>query len=215
MALLRTRDDGTFQVSAIELTMDLSNLDTLEHRLEFTRENRRKSLVKNEDARIARQLAIEDAVLKRANRIASEKVEEQIPADPVRNQVYAEIPYQTLYRKAPKEVEKILDQEIVRREKERVKEAFRSIEKAKFNSAKEAIGNGPANQPAAEAGAGEGNHRERISLEALNIDRPARRPAQGQNQHAPQNQNAPQNQQNQHAEDQNDVPARKRRNSFS
>ena len=209
MALLRTRDDGTFQVSAIELTMDLSNLDTLEHRLEFTRENRRKSLVKNEDARIARQLAIEDAVLKRANRIASEKVEEQIPADPVRNQVYAEIPYQTLYRKAPKEVEKILDQEIVRREKERVKEAFRSIEKAKFNSAKEAIGNGPANQPAAEAGAGEGNHRERISLEALNIDRPARRPAQIQNQHAPQNQ------QNQHAEDQNDVPARKRRNSIS
>ena len=187
MAVLRTRSDGTFQVSATELTMDLSNFDVRKEFMKSTRENRRISLIKDEEARIARQLAIEDAVLKRADRIAHGKVEERVWADQVRRQVCPEIPYKTLFKKGPMEREKILDQEIVRREKEHLKEALRPYtDKIAFASARKAIGNAPANQPAA-ADADAGRQRERISLVDLIDDAPARRPLLNQKLHAPQN----------------------------
>lgn len=216
VAVLRTRADGTFQVSASELTMDLSALNGQTSWPKSTREDRRKSLVKDEDARIARQLAIEDKVLKEANRIGKERVEERIADDPVRNQVFASMHYRLFYWKDSKEREKILDQEIARREKERL---HALTEKAQFDAAKKAIGEKPAGQAGPAAGAGAnaaadaGRQRERISLEALNVDAPARRPAG--NQHV-QNQQAPDQQvPDQHVpQHRNEAPARGRSHSF-
>ncbi|MCR5370769.1 MAG: hypothetical protein K6E83_08690, partial [Clostridium sp.] len=174
MLFLRTDSTGHFKATATEVTMDLSRLNGMEHPWESSRETRRKGLIKDEDARIERQNAIEQAILARANAAADRKTEELIAADQVRSEVFREIPYRELYNKTPKEVEERLDREVRAREAARLKNVFREREKAIFDRAREAI---KKEEQAPDAPAENGRRRSRISLEALAPELSKKKPA--------------------------------------
>lgn len=220
MVMLRTDSYGHFKADAFELTMDLSRLDGRQGWgwVKSSREERRQSLVKDEDARLERQKAIEEAMVKRAEAHANQKVEELIAQDPVRAEVFRTIPYQELYRKQPQEVEKILDARIDSREKARL-ETF--VKKKAFQQIKNAIDGEPAPAPNIQAPAENGQapagniqapaengqapvenrrgERKRVPMsmeglnEGLNVDMPRNRrrpqaPANHQGNRPPQNQ---------------------------
>ena len=213
---LRTRDDGTFQAEATELTADLSALNEYKRWGESTREERRKSLMKDEDARLARQKAIETSVLENANRVAAARVDELRRTDPVRARVYATIPYFELFKKTDPQREKRLDWEIEMLEKSRIQDLVESKKQQQFAAARAEF----AQAPAMQAPEANGLRKERISLDALNLDPPKRRAGQNppqQNQHQqnqvprrvsqnPNLQRVPQNQQPQNPQHQQPQP---------
>ncbi len=169
---LRTDEDGHFRALATEMTLDLSPLDGKEHVWESTRENRRKSLLKDEDTRLERQSKIEQEVEAAAEAQAGRKVEELIQNDPVRNEVFRTIPYRELYNKSPKEVEDRLDREVDARERARLEEAVRrkseEIRKTSFDSARRALEEGAPQ----DANPRNVRRREPVTLEALNLEKP-------------------------------------------
>ena len=183
---LRTRDDGTFQAEATELTADLSALNEYKRWGESTREERRKSLMKDEDARLARQKAIETSVLENANRVAAARVDELRRTDPVRARVYATIPYSELFKKTDPQREKRLDWEIEMLEKSRIQDLVESKKQQRRQQQFAAARAEFAQAPAVQAQEQNGLRKERISLDALNLDPPKRRAGQNppqQNQH--------------------------------
>ncbi len=240
MVMVRTQSDGTFKVAATEVTMNLSAMNGNQHFGEYSRETRRKSLIKNEDTRLERQRTIEQTVLQKVNRTADRKVEKLMPQDPVRSEVFRTIPYRDIYGKNPKDIEKQLDQEIDRREKERLRLAVRAkeneIEKKQFDDMKKNIEGNREAAPAPVQARDDGDRiRERISLAALDLAAPkkgpaANRPLQANQPRNPQlqnqagnrqQQNQPQNQQqnqpqNQGGQQQNQPgrPGRGRRGSI-
>lgn len=192
MVMLRTGEDGKFKAAATEVTMDLSALNGQEHLMESTRENRRKSLLKDEEGRWERQKKVEAHALNLANRTADRKVEELIKNDPVRSEMFAKIPYREAYGKSAKDIERRVDQDAVAHEKARQQALYREREKQKMNAVKQAFAGDPRRVP--------------IAREALNLaeaKKPAKRmPANQQNQagnqqNPAQNQNQAQNQANQ------------------
>ena len=226
MVTVRTQSDGTFKVAATEMTMDLSAMNGNQHFGEYSRETRRKSLIKGEDARQERQRTIEQAVLQKVNSTADRKVNELISQDPVRSEAFRSISYSDSYKKGWQYIEKRLDQETDRREKERLRQAVQAkekeIEKKLFDDMKKNI---EANREAAPAPAQARNEagdrmREPVSLAALDPAAPkkrlpANRNGQQQNlqQQNPQQQNLQQNLQQQNPQQQNQ-PGRKRRGSI-
>ena len=204
MVVIRTTEDGSFKVSATELTMNLSALNRQERTFEFSRETRRKSLIKDEVARIKRQDEIEKSVLSKVKRTADQKVEELIRHDPERAGVCREISYEERYGKGPVWREKRVDQGIVQKEKKRVNDLLREAENRQFNAVRQAFAGNPepAQAQNVQAQAQNVRRREAVSLEALNLEEPRRRPQNQQN--PPQNQpGQPQNQQNQQNPPQN------------
>ena len=209
MAIIRTTEDGSFKVSTTELTMDLSALNRHEHIYESSRENRRKSLIKDETARIQRQYEIEKAVLSKAKQTAYQKVEELISQDPERDNVCRAIPYAELYRKGPDWMENRIDQGAVQKEKRRVETRLREVENRKFNNVKQAFAGNPAPAPAPQNAQGQAQNaqgqaqnmwrREAVSLDALNLPEPGRRPQNHPN--PPQNHPNPQQNQAEHADE--------------
>ena len=221
MVTVRTQSDGTFKVSATEMTMDLSAMNGKQRFGEYSRETRRKSLIKDDDARLERQRTIEQAVLQKANSTADRKVNELISQDPMRSEAYRSISYFDSYKKGWQYIEKRLDQETDRREKERLRLAVRAkedeIEKKQFDNMKKNI---EENREAAPAPVQARNEvgdriREPISLAALDLAAPKKRLAANQNvqQQNPQQQN-PQQQDPQQQDPQQNQPGRHRRGSI-
>ena len=204
MVIIRTTEEGSFKVSSTELTMDLSELDREQRFYKTNRETRRKSLIKDEVANVKRQYEIEKSVLSKVKRTADQKVEELIRHDPERAGVCREISYEERYGKGPVWREKRVDQGIVQKEKKRVNDLLREAENRQFNAVRQAFAGNPepAQAQNVQAQAQNVRRREAVSLEALNLEEPRRRPQNQQN--PPQNQpGQPQNQQNQQNPPQN------------
>ena len=190
MVIIRTTEEGSFKVSSTELTMDLSELDREQRFYKTNRETRRKSLIKDEVANVKRQYEIEKSVLSKVKRTADQKVEELIRHDPERAGVCREISYEERYGKGPVWREKRVDQGIVQKEKKRVNDLLREAENRQFNAVRQAFAGNPepAQAQNVQAQAQNVRRREAVSLEALNLEEPRRRPQNQQN--PPQNQAA-------------------------
>ncbi len=168
--MLRTDSTGHFKVSSTEFSMDLSRLDGKERPFEYSRETRRQKLLNDEEGRFERQNAVEQQVLREADESADRKMEELVKNDPVRGELFRNIPYRELYNKTPEEVEQRLDREAEMFEKKRISRIIREKEKEPFNKIKEAL------KPDAPA-AGQPVRRDRLSLEALGLEMPRQKNA--------------------------------------
>ena len=179
IAILRTTEDGNFNISSTELTMDLSQLDREQSFYKINRETRRKSLIKDEVANLKRQYEIEKSVLSKAKRTADQKLEELIRTDPVRDKICRAIPYDEQVGKEEDWVENRINQEAVQKEKKRLESKLQNIP---FNNVRQAFAENPAPAPA-----------QNVQAPAQNVQAPAQNvQAPAQNVQAPaQNAQAP------------------------